>query len=333
MASRAARVARHPRRTERRSRVVWLALLTVAVAAPAGFLAAGTISTTEHGARVSGPSSSKPPLGGLANVVANPDSPSPANPPTPRGPTDGPLASIPSATPSAARSELAASESPASPRPQPSPAGGAIRGKPAATVVQSVVQAWVDDQGQTRAQVLAEIANRSGTSFAIESSEYRVFDRRGREVARGIFGHAFPQVIEPGGRAYLVDSLPALFAPVADLARVDTSVLALTPSARDGVTTADLRVDAITWSTGPGGGLMANGLVRNLGVTNRRGIATAVVFLGPDDRLLALVYDLTDASSTPAGATAPFDTDYPTTAPISPRDVDRAVGIAMAPGH
>lgn len=283
---------------------------------------------------------------GVIATVQSTASPTPAASPavtegSSRGPTgvQGPVARPVSPRPSETATAAAASTSPSPSAgerpPSTAPATPAVpasipSNRPVpidARLAQVVIRPWVDEFGQTRAQVVAQVTNRSVAAVTFRPSAYRVLDDGGREVAHGTFSHVFPPVVAPGGHGYMVDNLRVVFARVGDLARVTTTVSAAAASPEAVQRAKDLHVEALKWSTGEGGGLRVSGMVRNAGGVEQTDVATAVVLFGRDDDVLGLVYDLTDASTVRPGPATPFDTEYPGTAPADPNDVRRVEGM------
>jgi hypothetical protein len=215
--------------------------------------------------------------------------------------------------------------------PSPRPTGSAAPRSSVATpgrleLVDAIVTSWVDDVGEVRAHVVATVENRGGSAARVPGSEssFLIVDADGAAVAGGLFGHAFPPVVQPGERAFLMDTLSATFADPDEIADVVVEV-AFEPTA-DTLRAVD--VADLEWTTGAGG-LVVSGDVQNAGTDEITSAAVAVVLLDARSRVLGGVYDLTDVAGLAPGVRVRFRTAYPGLPPIEPAEIAEAVVVAF----
>jgi hypothetical protein len=239
-----------------------------------------------------------------------------------------PMPSVAPATPSA------------SPAISPGPSGGGPRetsraqtptpwptasARPATAVSGAWFRGWSDPTSVTRGQVLSVVQNRSSSwiTFPTGASRYSILDDAGRRSASGAFAYAFPQRLEPGGRAYLVDMIDASFANLTALKEVTVEPIV---EASEPVTDV-LVVTDVTWGKANGGGLTASGRLTNRGSAEVRGVLVAIVFLDTAGNPLALTYDPEPRTLGPNESRA-FTTAYPNTGPLDPAQVFQVESIA-----
>jgi hypothetical protein len=219
---------------------------------------------------------------------------------------------------------------PSAPTTAPSPSavvesGPSLAAK-APLVTNAVVHSW-QAGGITRVQVLAAIRNPSSTpiEFVPSGSRYRIIDRAGHELSRGVFTYAAPDRLAPGEEAYLIDTASTLFAVPSDIAKVDVE-----PVTRPTESAATLLpTQNVEWKRAADGGLLAMGDVSNNTQAEIASAFVCVVVFGKDGKPLAGVYDLTDIRQLPPGGTKHFTTSYPGTPPIAAGDVSRVEAIAL----
>jgi hypothetical protein len=197
---------------------------------------------------------------------------------------------------------------------------------PRVELVDAVVTSWIDDLGEVRAHVVATVENRGGAAARLPGSEssFTIRDGEGASVAGGLFGHAFPPVVEPGERAYLIDTLSATFADPEEV--VDVEVEVVFESTTD--TIRDIEVANVTWDSGPDG-LVVTGDVENGGEDEIGSAAVAVVLQDARSRVLGAVYDVTDVAALEPGASVRFSTAYPGLPPIEPGQIAAPVVVAF----
>jgi hypothetical protein len=184
----------------------------------------------------------------------------------------------------------------------------------------------VDPFGEVRAQVVALVENEGPGRAGLPSAEsrYTITDAGGNRIAGSLFAHAFPPVLEPGERGYLIDSQSATFVDLADIAKVEVDV-AFEPGA---TAVARLEVSEVDWVESIDG-LVVSGAVTNAGPETVAAGAVAVVLLAADGSMLGAVYDVTDIGRLEPGASVAFSTGYPGTPPINPNRVATTVGVAF----
>ncbi len=227
----------------------------------------------------------------------------------------------PSQSPTPSPSEPPPSTQPRTASPPP-PAGDV-----SVTIVESVVIPWVDPFGEVRAQVIAIVENVGGVRARLPSAEshYTITDAADERIAGSLFAHAFPPVLEPGERGYLVDTQSATFVNLEDVARVNVDV-AFEPV---GAAVSRLEVSGVDWVETVDG-MVVTGTVTNTGAEAVAAGAVAVILLGSDGSILGGVYDVTDIGRLEPGAALQFSTGYPGTPPINPNRVASTVAVAYA---
>ena len=236
--------------------------------------------------------------------------------------TPGPTATTPrpSLTPTPS---VSATRPSATPRTAPPPPAA---GEVSVKVLESVVTPWIDPFGEVRAQVVALVENEGSGRARLPSAEsrYTITDASGDRIAGSLFGHAFPSVLEPGERGYLIDTQSAMFVDLADVEKVDVDV-AFEPVE---AAVAHLEVSDVDWVETMDG-LVVSGSVTNAGPETVGAGAVAVVLLAADGSILGAVYDVTDIGRLEPGASVQFSTGYPGTPPINPNRVATTVGVAF----
>jgi hypothetical protein len=192
------------------------------------------------------------------------------------------------------------------------------------------LRAWRGSLGELRLQVIVAVRNTgSGWRRLTRSmSRYEVYDQSHRQVAGGLFTAALPEVIGPGGTAYLVDTLSLAFGKPTDFVSSRTTVSAATAAQP----TDRLTVSSISISTGADQSLRATGEIRNDGDVPARSIVAGVIVLDQGGRPLAAVYDLSDAGDLAPGATAGFDTEYPGAPSVPDGATAQVIGYGFTTG-
>jgi hypothetical protein len=196
----------------------------------------------------------------------------------------------------------------------------------AALRTEATIRAWRSG-GVTRAQIVVTVTNLADAAveFVPSGSRYRVVDRDRHEIASGVFTYAAPDTIEPGGRAYLIETISSIFVSPANVDRVE-AVPATRPASRRPLL---LETRDVKWRAGPEGGLEATGTVVNTSDRTIEAGFVCVVFFDGAGRVLGGVYDLTSARGLMPAASAGFTTSYPGTPPVPADAVARAEAIAF----
>jgi hypothetical protein len=249
--------------------------------------------------------------------------PSPAPPESPASAAPGSASFPPTETapPSAAASPTPAAPSSSSAPSQASPAAGA-----ALAIADQALVTWDDPFGEVRAEVIAEVQNHGTTPILLQqgASGYSIAAPDGRTVASGLFGNAFPSIVEPGMRAYLIDALAATFVERGELATV-TVDLRFEPVQ---ATATILPVDNLSWTIQEEQ-VVVSGRVRNDRSTTVGEITVGAILRDGSDRILCAVYDVGHIAGLDAGASAAFSTDYPEVQPAWSTDDVRIEAIAF----
>jgi len=215
----------------------------------------------------------------------------------------------------------------ASPEASPSGAGPADL-----TVSNAVIRPWVDSVGEVRAQVFVGVTNRGGTAGYLPPAEtsYRVKSPAGDTVAQGLFAHVFPAYVEPGRTAWFVDTLSATFTDGDALDSVDVDLATRPPDQADADRASSLSVTNVDWSIESDGTVVAFGRTTNDGALRVSRLAVGVILLGYAGEPLAGVYDVQDVHNLEPGASAPFSTSYPGSAPVRRAAVASVQAFAIA---
>ena len=258
------------------------------------------------------------------------------------GESASPLAAVPtsrsarpsrpaSPAPTSLRSSLPSGGAASAPPNSPTPGSGATSQTPTRSDRQAVVVAearfrgWSEPSSVTRGQVLAVVENATTDWVRLPTgrSTYTILDREGTRTASGAFGHAFPQRLPPGGRAYLIDFIDASFADLVQLHKVTVEpVFERSDPVADGIVVIDL-----AWNLTDIGGLSASGRVSNTSPTEAHDLVIAAVFLDAAGAPLAVIYEpqpLTLAQ----GESRAFATTYPDAGPLQAADIARVETIA-----
>jgi hypothetical protein len=241
----------------------------------------------------------------------------------------------PSATgirPAGASSSAAASATPfASPAASPDPASGLPSSpvptlEPAFQLGDATAVTWEGALGEMRMEVIVPVRNVGSSWIQLprSASRYSVLDKRGREVAGGVFTAALPAAIGPSSVGYLVDTVSVAFITPSGTPTVkaDVEAVAVEPPNTDVVVT-DLAA-----STGASGGLRVTGLVHNQGERPVEWVMAGAVLLDQEGRPLAAVYDPAGGGRLEPGAALAFDTEYPGAPPPPDGAGTTLVGIA-----
>lgn len=240
---------------------------------------------------------------GVAQVSTSPSIREPS--PMPHSSSPSPQASTPTAT---AADATAA----------PSTTGVAL--------LDSTLVTWEDSFGEVRAEIIGEVENRSGGAIGIPSggTGYTITAPNGLVVASGRFAHAFPPIVQPGKRAFLIDALAATFVDLAELATVQID---LRSEAAEGAATV-LAVEDLRWELTQGR-VVVSGQVRNDGTTQVGPVAVGAILRDRSDRILCGVYDVGHVALLAPGQSAAFSTSYPEVQLILPTDAVRVEAIAF----
>jgi hypothetical protein len=209
------------------------------------------------------------------------------------------------------------------------PSGGGEPGRLETTGEQLMV--WEDEYGAVRAEVVVTLRNAGGSPIEVDLSgaTWTVSDDAGERVASGRFAHAFPPVLEAGGVAYLIDGVSAAFAEPDELARLDVDIEG--EPAKEDALVHPLAVDDVKWTSSDDEGVVVSGRIENQSTAAVSEAYVCVVLKGDRQDILAAVYDVA-VGPLDAGEARTFDTAYPGTPHVEPRDVAtaEAIGIGRA---
>lgn len=251
--------------------------------------------------------------------------PSPLTTPTGAAATPSAAASVLEATPTLTATSEGVTPVPAEPTPTPTPAPA----EPDAKITRTFFKVWTDSIGYAHYEAIVELQNVGGGSADIGGSQdYSIYAKDGSVLETGSFTYAFPKVLGPGQKGYLVES--STFdegVKAASVGKFDDSSLTWSatsddPTALFKVTNVKVRQESY------GTGLEASGVVTNTTSTDATMAVAGIIFFDAKGTIIGGLID-NSLDNIFAGKSKAFKTSYPGTPPLKPTNVSKTVVIAF----